>query len=359
MNTFTKVRPLACTSGWVNMRGLKRLSLEDIAEMTMDIQEACWDIIVPAGGWKEIDFKATPTICIGPLDRNLFSLGTTANLTPTSSSQIYQRYGLTNSYAHKCLEQGHPDLLELNINTWMHEDTSGGRVRMIAIGDRCIPVGRAVLSPQYIPYDSDEIVRDMGNHAELCGKFFPCAYSIDMERMHIRFVSNDKLDVHGENLRMGIMCDSSDVGLMAVTLRMFVQDMSQGTAIVLPSGGFTYRQIHRGTSHEGFRDDIDNILSSIPKMKDAVRVAVEASKSKSLWFKLFDEEDIERFAKANNLSKKLMGKTIEILKSLKYGNQNSVWAFINSLTEAAQTLSLEERLEAEKKAGSLFMSTAN
>lgn len=341
-----------------DMGGMSKISLSDIGYQTREIQDGCRDIHLD--NLMSLDFVALPHLLLKNIGKTLFDEGEDAALTRWSASQLWNRYGIPVLYALKCLNKNHAELLETNVSTWMLEDNIPAMFRLYDDLDGNTSV-RGIVSEHYAKFDAPDIVKCLAKNEKLAKNFSPRSYYLDPERMHIRFVANQMMDVKGEDLYVGIMSDSSDVGKMAVNLRLFVLNMSSKNAIILPTGGMTYRQVHRGKSEDGFADDISGVINAIPTMEESVKIVIKACKDKALKAIIDIEKDKDaalNFSKKYGFDQKTVQKAIDILSTGKYGS--TVWGFVNALTEAAETLELERRIAAEKAAGSLlFMSTQN
>lgn len=340
--------------------GSTKINLRDIAYQTCDIQDGCRDKVVDR--MSDLIFVAEPEVVIDGIGHNLFDEGEKAALTEWATTQLCQRYEFPVMYAKKCLLRHHADLFETNIRTWLDEDGTSALFRLYddMDGDTFV---RGIVSTKYTPFDAPDIVKVLAKTEELSKKFSPRSYYIDPERMHIRFVADAEMGVKGENLYVGVMSDSSDVGKMSVNLKVFIMNAKKGNAFILPYAGYAYRQIHVGKSEEGFAEDIRGIVASIPTMEATAKAVIEKSKS-CKYSKILDLEDEKTwlsFAKAYDFSLETVSRAVKILESQKYGAQESLWALVNSLTEAAETLKLEleEKIAAEKAAGNLLYSASN
>jgi hypothetical protein len=116
-----------------------------------------------------------------------------------------------------------------------------------------------------------------------------------------------------------------------------------------------YRQVHMGRTSESFADGVAAVLRSVPAFKRiSVEVIRESKGNKDLWFSVDDEVAAAAFAKAHGFLLGTVKKACEIMKEGKYG-EPSRWAFINALTEASQSLSIDARSDVEQAAGKLLL----
>lgn len=327
----------------------KATTLGDILAKANDIQAHCRDVIQEING---MEFHANPYIVLDNVGKNLFSDGEEVCLTRWSMGQLLGRYGIPMPYAARCLARHHHDLLEQNVNTWLFEDESKAVLRLYDTG--AIHTVRGIVSEKYSAFDAPEIVSSLMQNQELMADFAPRNWFVTPERMQIRLVQNEQF-MDEEDLFLGVIVESSDVGMMSVNVRLFVYKQICTNGLVIPFAGITYRQIHMGQSAEGFADDVAAVLRALPDFRKATTEVIRASKGRTkLWFDPEDEVSAAAFAKTHGFLLGTVKNAITILKGGKYGKPNR-WAFINALTEAAQQLNIDARNDTERAAGRLLL----
>lgn len=329
----------------------KKVALGDILAKANNIQAHCRDVVQDLNG---MEFHANPYIVLDNVGKNLFSDGEEVCLTRWSMGQLLSRYGIPVPYAARCIARRHSDLLEENVNTWLLEDSSKAVLRLYDAG--AIHTVRGIVSEKYSAFDAPEIVSSLMQNHELMTDFAPRNWFVTPERMQIRLVQNEQF-MDEEDLYLGIIAESSDVGMMSVNVRLFVYKQICTNGLVIPFAGITYRQIHMGQSAEGFSDDVSSVLRALPDFRKAATEVIRASKGNTkLWFDPEDEVSAAAFAKTHGFLLGVVKAAVAILKDGKYGKPNR-WAFINALTDAAQQLNVDARNDTERAAGRLLIET--
>lgn len=326
----------------------KAVTFEDILGKAEDIQRRCRDVRQPLS---DLDFEVTKALSFDGVGRCLFTDGQRALLTKWSAGQLFERYGIGMPYALKCLQK-HPELLKTNVDTWMADDSATMCLRLYDAGATFV---RGIVTESYSPFDAPDILKILMQNQDLQSGYHIRNWVLNPERMQIRIVEDSPIS-ELDDLFMGVIVDSSDVGAHSVNLSVMIYKQVCTNGLILPLAGSVYRQIHRGVSAYGFADDIAAMIRTIPDLRTAAVAVIEEAKGcKDLWFDLDDEVSAAGFAKKHGFNLGTVKKAIAIMKSGRYGEAATRWAFINGLTEAAQELGLDSRVAAEKAAGRLLV----
>ena len=323
------------------------LKVKDLYDMAVDLHSNCWDANYSV---KEMscyfeDFKMCADEAMGK------RLGV---FSPYALSQFFSRFGIPNVYAKYCMDNDAYDLLQSNLQHWI--DHFGGEYmfRMFDMGDTSVI--RAVLTQKYKVFDTIDIMEVCRSNIPLNRNYSVRGYVMNPERLHIRLVSDEPMNVEGEDLFMGVTIDSSDVGRSSLRMSLIVYKQVCTNGLILPlSISPTYRQIHFGAGADRFEESIVACLSSMVSVKEITENIIVKSGRKELPFVMEDEISVEKFRIGHKLSKTAMEETLKMLQSEVYGTPN-VWSLINSLTEVAQKFTLETRIDIEREAGKLLVS---
>ena len=245
-------------------------------------------------------------------------------------------------YIENCIDMGYMDLAQENVNTWM-KHYKGGMLLRETFGQF-----RGILSPRYSIYDSEKILSVVDDAVDFNEYEVKNAF-ISEERLHVRLVRNDTLNIDGEDLYPGLFVDSSDVGrnTLVITFGLYKFICSNGL-VITKCGGTLYKQRHVGIDPEEFEYGIAAGLKEIPMLIDNAETWVDKAINEKMSF-----ESINAHLKNLKLKENDMKKVIDLMNT-RYGG-NTRWGFINGITEVAQDYSLDKREELEEAAGRLLM----
>ena len=269
-------------------------------------------------------------------------------------SQLFSRFGIPNSYASFCMKNKAYGLLQDNLSHWV--DKFGGDFLFRFFKDYDgTDIVRAFLTEKYKAFDTLDIMNVARSNIDLNRNYSVRSYTMNPERLHIRLVSDEAMKVSGEDLFMGVTIDSSDVGRSSLRMSIIVYKQVCTNGLVLPAGiSRVYRQIHFGAGADKFNESITACLSAVGQIKHTAEEIIVNSSKKDLPFDRDSEDSVEKFRVAHKLSKPVMEDSLKLLDSNVYGKP-TLWTFINCLTESAQKVTLDSRLEVEKEAGRLLL----
>ena len=277
----------------------------------------------------ELQFAHEGNIITAPMSR--FALG-----------QFGTKVGVPAPYIEKCMDNGMTALAQMNVNAWLPNHKGGMMFRKT--NDHF----RGILSPRYSSYDSERILDVVSDKVDFSEYQVKNAY-ISEERLHIRLVQNDTLNIAGEDLFPALFIDSSDVGrnTLIITFGLYKFICSNGL-VISKCGGTLYRQRHVGIDPEEFEYGIAAGLKEIPTLTANAETWVDKAINETMTF-----DAIKAHLKAMKLKEKDQDKVIDLMNT-RYGG-NTRWGFINGVTEVAQQYSLDKREELEEAAGRLIV----
>ena len=280
----------------------------------------------------------------------------TENMPATSwaLSQLSVKIGMPSGYAEKCIMRGHPDLAATNVNTWLTEQTGGKRKKssdyLVRTYDGAID---GILSSNYTAFDTTKILGVLERSIDVKDWHVVGSYVSD-ERMHLRLIRDELLDVDDEDLYPGIFVDSSDVGRTAlhVSFGIWKKVCTNGLCIS-KVGGVLYHQRHMGITPIEVETELVNRVKMVPELISRSESIIKAARGEKLNLndeKVFDKmmNEIRRLSK---LSEDDAKKVIDLAK-IRYGMTR--WGVVNSMTEIAQNFELDERIRIENAAGRLI-----
>lgn len=246
-------------------------------------------------------------------------------------------------YFNHLVDCGHNDLAADNVNIWLKDNPKEYLLREY---DGRI---RGILSGSYSIYDAPEILKTVSevfnpDTFRLKGSY------INEERLHLRFIQEEMMNVPDEDLYAGISLDSSDVGRSGLQVRFFVwKQVCTNGMMIAQSAAQLFKQKHIGINHEDFAAGLTEGLERFYDLKD--KVTDQIISTSKIPVKEDLEELLEDIKKATNLPDDSAAEVIEFMVKKYDRNQ---WGLINGITEVAQKYPLERRIELETIAGDLL-----
>ena len=248
-------------------------------------------------------------------------------------------------YFTRLVDTDHNELAAENINVWLEDSKKDLFLREY---DGKI---RGVLSGSYSVYDAPEILNSVAevfnpNEFKLKGSF------INEERLHLRLIENEMLNIDGEDLFAGITLDSSDVGRSGLSVRFFIwKQVCTNGLVIAKSSANLFRQKHIGITHEDFAAGLKEGLETFYQLKDKIVESIKATAQIPV------KEDIEDLLEEIKETTKLSDESaMEVIDLMRVKYTNTRWGMINGITEVAQKYTLERRIELETIAGNMLKS---
>lgn len=265
-------------------------------------------------------------------------------LSDLATGHLCGKLNVPSRYFNRLVDSGNNFLAADNINCWLDGDK---RTFFLREYDGHI---RGVLSGSYSVYDAPEILKTVSevfgpSEFKIKGSF------INEERLHVRLVENQMLDIDGEDLFAGVTIDSSDVGRSGLRVKFFIyKQVCTNGLVIAKSAAKLFKQKHIGITHEDFAKGLKEGLETFYILKDKI---VESIKETNKIPVTQDIDDlIEEIKDKTKLSDKAAEKVIELM-IVKYAPTK--WGLINGITEVAQDFTLETRLQLEEIAGNMLV----
>lgn len=276
---------------------------------------------------------------------------------PASSwalSQLSVKLGMPSGYAEKCIERGHADLAANNVNTWLMEQNGSKRKKTT---DYLIRTYKdhinAVLSSNYTAFDAPQILDVVKKTINVDDYHIVGSYISD-ERLHLRMIRDEMLNVDGEDLYPGIFIDSSDVGRTAfhISFGIWKKVCTNGLCIS-KIGGVLYHQRHVGITPIEVETEMVSRIKKIPELIVRSENVIKSARNDKIDLKdekVFEKilNDIRRVSKVSDEEAR---RVIELSQE-KYSATR--WGIVNAMTEIAQNYELDERIRIENAAGHLM-----
>ena len=173
---------------------------------------------------------------------------------------------------------------------------------------------------------------------------------INEERLHLRLIETEMMDIEGEDLFAGITLDSSDVGRSGLQVKFFVwKRVCTNGLVIAKSSARLFKQKHIGITHEDFAEGLKEGLETFHTLKD--KIAESIRETSKIPVNQDIDELLEEIKDKTNLSDQAAEKVVELMQ-IKYAPTK--WGLINGITEVAQEFTLETRLQLEEIAGSML-----
>ena len=321
---------------------------DEIFNLARDIKVNSVDYTVPANDVRVMTAAANDLTLRFPTE---FGYKTDA-ISDYALGQLSGKVGVPVGYLRKCLDEGKGFLAQSNLNSWLKDQKSTFFVRE---HDRRV---RGVLSNRYAVYDTIDALDVIADKMDL-REFEVKGHYLSPERFHLRIAMRNPMNIPGEDLFAGLSIDNSDVGRSMMSVRFLVyKKVCTNGLIVAKGNGELFKQKHVGLTSEIFAEEFANSMTYFPKIAEEVEKSIKATKEAPLFYN-FDykngdelKELIETIKNDANVSESTANNVIEIVRGGRY--EQNRWGYINALTEAAQTLSLEARLDIERYAGTLL-----
>ena len=308
-------------------------NFENLMERADQIQSMCKDFKVPAGS-----IRMTEDINLKFDDQEL-------PLSQLATGHLCGKLNVPSRYFTRLIDAHQKALAAANVNCWLGNDKRNLFLRSYA------GMIRGVLSGSYSVYDAPEILATVKEVFDP-EKFVLKGSFINQERLHLRLIQKEMLNVEGEDLYAGISLDSSDVGRSGLTVKFFIWKKVCTNGLVLAkSNAVLFRQKHIGITHDEFAEGLKEGLEKFETIKEKVAISINETR------KIPVNEDLEALMEevkiATNLSDQATEKVIQLMQ-IKYAPNK--WGLINGITEVAQEFTLETRLQLEEIAGNMLVS---
>jgi len=324
--------------------------LEDIYKQSMEIQNLCEDFKVD---WEKTFIQSGYESAQGMTflnDHNRQGSIKPVFMTKHSLGQLCQKIGMNQTYYSTCCDKKAYDLLDDNMNYWIEAYNKPLNVRLFK--DNIV---RGVLSEKFTDFDAPNILRvllenNFKDEYSLVGSF------LSPERLHLRFARHKGL-IKKDDLFGGFTVDSSDVGRNVLAVNLFIYKKVCSNGLCLPQiGGNIYNQRHIGITLKSFKNDFETSLDRIDILCEKAAEVIKYAKEQDITELLnLQEEGFENFInKISGLSSLTVSEVNDKVIPLidRYGNTS--WGLVNAVTDFAKNLTLERRLEVEKRAGALM-----
>lgn len=330
----------------------KGMSLTELAAELTRIEQAKKDFVIPSNKMSMINGRE---LIIDGADIPILGMSKLAH------EQISERLKIPRDY-YRRMQDEQPELLDRNVNTWLHSNPERRFVRTV---DGNV---RAMLSDKYMPKENYALASELLPILHQQGDIDIVSTNLSDKHMFIKVLS-PKLEGEvkvGQLVRGGISVRNSEVGCGAFDVSLFVMVLACMNGMIREHSMKSYHVGKRLEAEEtdgiGFysAETIDaNAKAFMLKVRDTLKFAFNKEK--------FDEEiALYRAAAENPLNIKRINDTIEdvtkrynvtkaegedILGRLLAGGDFTQWGLANAVTNLANDLTDYERSTDMEKIG--------
>ena len=247
-------------------------TLVDLAEELSRQLKAKQDMIVPSPLMRfATDGAGTSKVTVETPEG-----GRQFGITDLAKRQLAEKLGIPYTYFERMREQ-QPDLLDRNVNTWLHSE---GDRRLVRTLDGNV---RAVLSDRYRRLDN----YDLAEHVLPILQRLPGGRPVSMEltdtRMYLKWVTSEvRQEIQpGDVVEAGVVVMNSEVGLGSLSVQPLVHRLICRNGLIAADHGM--RKTHVGRLRESKDDEVtvfkDDTLQAedrafFLKVRDVVESAV-------------------------------------------------------------------------------------
>ena len=334
-----------------------RTELEDLFSRANKIAEESEDYIIPKANLTNVrmnEYGGLSFLCESGA-KSLF-------MSDHALNQLSTKVGVPTRYISKCVRSGRIELAQDNINSWLEEYN-----KSLMIREHNNKV-RGILSSKYSVCDTHEILDVLGNTLDL-DNYTIKGHFLSPERFHLRLVCKEQLPIPNEDLYSGIVIDSSDVGRSILTCKYLIYKKVCTNGLIVTRGvNDLFSQRHINIYKDEFARGLEVSMKAIPQLDEIICKRIESTRQEDLSsvlkygedlrdiYNLSDEELADVLDEIKTSAKISEDKAKEVISVYTSGRYDMTrWGYINSLTDVAKTLTLENRIELEKYASTLLI----
>lgn len=319
---------------------IETVNVDELYEKAAEDRKRWKDFYVDNSGGDKIYFTEDMKLRYKPVGKEWQE----ADITEFAFGQLCTNIGIPAAYIKKCIDNEKTELAISNFKAWV---SGGGRVLLVREVEGTV---RAVLSERFQPFDNDRAIRTVKNMVDR-DKYMLQAAHLSEDRLHMRYITRNPLDVKGDPSPMysGFTISNSGVGRGSFNMVYYLyRQWCDNGALVTDKKGTLFRQSHAGA------DIADGKLSlmgrSLNEMENLNRYALEHIRKNQS--KVLDEMEMKYALESARYKLKLSEKAQENIQDLLMGAYDrTLWGFHNAVMEVAQEYTLDTRIEYETYAG--------
>lgn len=197
-------------------------------------------------------------------------------ITELAKRQLAEKLGIPYAYFERMREQ-QPDLLDRNVNTWLHSEDDRRLVRTL---DGNV---RAVLSDRYRRLDNYDLAEHVLSILERLPGGRPASVELTDTRMYLKWITSEvRHEIQpGDVVEAGVVVMNSEVGLGSLSVQPLIHRLICRNGLIAADQGM--RKTHVGRLRETKNDEVtvfkDDTLAAedrafFLKVRDVVESAV-------------------------------------------------------------------------------------
>lgn len=255
------------------------------------------------------------------------------------------------TYMKRCIVDSAGDVAVGNLNYWARRehDKNPGKDYFIRLTDNRM---HGFLSNRYCAFDDSTFLKMVIASMPQDGSFRIMNQIVSPEITKIRLISNEKMTIDGDDYSVGLDISNSRVGRSSIKLEFLIFRWICTNGMMVGGGKSTILQkIHRNIEKLSIEQQIVVMIQSMPELLMEIKGWVESSKQNKIDQKHLDLLTDGFRARANNSDKAVQN--IKATMASKY--DQSMWGYIQSITEVAQTNTIFTREAMERYAGMMLL----
>ena len=266
-----------------------------------------------------------------------------------SLNQLCSTVDVPAQYIKKCMASDEFAFGADNLNKWLYRLPQDKEYLLRTTNNRL----HGFLTDRYAIFDDKEVldVTQSAMNGIDGHKFGIMQYLVSPELFSIRLVSNQCINIQGEDLSVAYKIWNSRVGASSLNLEFFIFKWACTNGLIVGGGKLTVAtQRHVKINKDIWADKLQEIIGRTPQFVHFIKDAVESARVDKL-----DNDSLEKIFNDFKESYKAPDVLVMGVKSRMedYGG-NTRWAVIQSITELAQNYSAETQERYERFAGSLL-----
>lgn len=265
-------------------------------------------------------------------------------------SQLSASLGVPASYVKKCIVEGASDLAIQNMDYWRDRSVANnpGKQYLVRLTD---DRARGFLSDRYSAFDDSKFI-DMVTYALPSDSEFRISNQIvspDITKM--RIIANDKMNIGGDDYSVGFDISNSRVGRSGIKLQLLIFRWICSNGMLMGGGkAELLHRMHKNVQELPIAVQIKLIMENMPELLVNIKDWTESSKSNKL--NAGSLTMLTDGFRANVLNSEQAVLKIQAMMVERY-NQ-SMWGYLQAITEVAQLYDVFTREAMEKYAGRLL-----
>lgn len=259
--------------------------------------------------------------------------------------------GVPAAYIRHCMGEDVLEHASEVLNFWVNKaEDKKKKILIRATADRI----HGVLSSKYSVFDDHEVLDVVDGILGPKNEYAVKNYCVNEERMKLRIINRDKVEIGGRPLSFGFDVSNSRVGRSSLDISVIIFDHICSNGMIFGGGsGLFYNKRHVGINRENFISEFTDMLDLAPDTVNFIRNNINTAAGEKL-----NGDSIQRYLdkfKAEGMSKNIAGR---VEQRYHESYDKNLFGFISAVTEVAQDYEIDTRERMERFAGMLIQKIA-